>query len=375
MADFPNEKRVGYRKPWSEVEVIRSLESGQLRFEPLQVLSVNNVHSRNTDYDGTIEMAWKQHRVRYVFEYKANNSLRTLATVQWQIRSVAERENLLPLIIVPYLNEEALKNLEENDISGLDLCGNGVILSPDFRLWRTGHENQFKDSRLLRNPYRGDSSIFARCFLLRSDFESLSQLQEFALARTFAQSNASFSNHLALGTASKVVQSLADELIVQKEGKRISLLDAQRLLLHLRRNAREASRLSLLGKTSLSQSQIWEKLSEAMDNNGLRGVATGVASAGRYRVLSGVEMLSLYVSDLERASELLEVRSTRAFANIQIFEERKNVVYFDARTEGSIRWASPIQTWLELANGASREQEAAEELERLLKNGHGDELF
>jgi hypothetical protein len=73
---------------------------------------------------------------------------------------------LLPLVIVPYLGATQLAVLDESEISGIHLCAKGVLLSPDYRIWQTGRPNHFKDSRAIQNPFTGDSSVFARRFLL-----------------------------------------------------------------------------------------------------------------------------------------------------------------------------------------------------------------
>jgi hypothetical protein len=349
------------------------LRQGPIELPPvtLRLIETSVVSQLNVGTDGILEAVWRGQTIRYAFRYEPSNSPRWLHLAQGYISRIAEQKGILPLIIVPYLSEEALHKLEENQISGIDLCGNGVLLAPEFRVWRTGAPNQYKDTRPIRNPYRGDSSIFALCFLLCPSFESLRALQEFAQEHTFGANHSDAIHSLTLSTASKVVQTLVDEMVIAKEGNVISLKDPHRLLLLLRRNASNSERPTILGKTPLSIDQIWERLANAAS---LRSVTTGIASAGHYRVLSGVDNLSLYVDDLNRVKDLLEIRATRAFPNIQIYEERKHAVYFDARREGNIRWASPIQTWLELATAGPREQEAAEELEQLLQNGEGTTL-
>jgi hypothetical protein len=354
-------------------EGIDRLRQGSIELPPvtLSLIETPVAPQTNIGFDGIIEATGRGSATRYAFRYEPSNSPRWLKLAQTYIRAIAEQQGMPPLIIVPYLSEEALRELEENDISGIDLCGNGVLIAPEFRIWRTGYPNQYKDTRPIRNPYRGDSSIFARCFLLRPSFDSLSALQEFAQERTFGAYQHDAIHSLALSTASKVVQALVDEMIVAKQGNAINLKDPRRLLLLLRRGVSKTNRPALLGKTSLNVEQIWERLADAAN---IRSVATGMASAGHYRVLSGVDALSLYVDDLDGVRDLLEIRATRAFSNLQIFEERKQSVYFDARSEGNIRWASPIQTWQELTMAGPREQEAAEELERLLLNGQGETL-
>jgi hypothetical protein len=81
----------------------------------------------------------------------------------------------------------------------------------------------------------------------------------------------------------------------------------------------------------------------------------------------------MYVDNLAAASELLSVTEGRAFANIELIETRRNLAFFDCREDGAIRWASAIQTWLELAQGGAREWEAAQDLARLCLEGSAEE--
>ena len=51
--------------------------------------------------------------------------------VMYRVKAAAQDMRLNPMIIVPYLNEERLRELERENVSGVDLCGNGVVIVPD----------------------------------------------------------------------------------------------------------------------------------------------------------------------------------------------------------------------------------------------------
>jgi hypothetical protein len=282
---------------------------------------------------------------------------------------------MMPLLIVPYLSPENLAILDDHDISGIDLCGNGVLLSSKNRVWRTGYPNMYKDTRPIRNPFHGDSSIFARCFLLQPQYNSLSDLRSFAMRKAFSDAYELLSPGFALGTASKVVKTLEEELVIKKGEDGIALQDARRLISLLRLGLRPPLQSRVAGKTPITFEEVWNRLAGARLNGTLRSVATGLSSAGRYKVLSGIDRQCLYVDDLTLAGELLEIQPGKAFANIEIIEDHKHLVYFDARAEGNVLWASPIQTWLELSSAGPREQEAAGLLENLLAEGHGADML
>ena len=374
--NFPSEKQLKLQISLSESELMKALSEGQIVLPPVRFKFISGRIPAGPDlgYDGILAASWDGRQARYAYDYKRASHPGALKSMQIQIRAAAQRIGLPPLIIVPYLGEQALDELETARISGIDLCGNGILLDPDFLIRRTGQPNRFKETRSLKNPYNGDSSIFARCFLLRSYYESLAKLHQFALALTFSSHSTQSFSALTLSTASKTTQALADDLIIAKSSGALKLLDMDLLLSKLRQNFREASTPNIIGKTMLSPDKIWDRLALESDNTGLRSVTTGRAAASRYHVLSGKDTLSLYVDNLDLAAEILEITPGRAFANVQIFQSSKNLVYFDTRRDGNIPWSSPIQTWLDLSTRGPREQEAAQDLERILRNGQGETL-
>ena len=392
MNTFPIEKIGTNRKELTEADMLASLVEGALVFPPvtIQPLPGATYGARAAHGDGVIDVHWRDKGTQYVVECKSSNSPKSLESAVWSAQAAANETGLLPLVFVPFLGADALRKLEELEVSGLDMCGNGLLTAPDFRIMKSGAPNIFRDSRPIRNPFRGDSSIFARMFLLQPEYKSLDDLRTSAFERTFetggqlrkhacrgtetsfGEIDAAAKNVLSLSTASKVVSSLVEELILVKEGHKIRLIDRRRLLELLRSDGRESNRTGLTGKTPFRPEEIWVRLTEARDRLLFRSVVTGLGSAQHYGALAGVDSLSLYVDDIDQAARLLEIQPGRPFANIELFEERKNVVYFDARREGDVRWASPIQTWLELASAGPRERQAAEALDALLLAGKAD---
>jgi len=313
--------------------------------------------------DAIVELAWRDQTLRYVVEIGSSSQPAVIEQAVLQAQRAAQNSGLYPMVLVPYLSEEALIRLSAEAISGIDCCGNCVILGPSLAIWRSGAPNQFRESRPIRNPYSGDSSIVTRSFLLRRRFGSLEELRTFALNRTQLKEQES-SSLLQVGTISKVVQALESEIIVTRGSEGIMMTDARRLLDRLREQYRPGNSLRVLGKTPLGDDEIWQRLSDARSAGSSRSAATGIASASHYGTLSGIERLSLYVDDLEATSRLLGVTEGRAFANIELIEARNNLPFFDCNVDNNVVWASPIQTWLELAQGGAREREAAQSLEQ-----------
>lgn len=337
-----------------------------LTFGPACVFA-KELEPRGSKLDARANVRWEgRGEERFGVEMKSTSVLGTVEGAAAQILRNARDAGLRPMVFVPYLGEEALLRLSAQGVSGIDLCGNAVILAGSFSLWRSGAPNRYVDSRPVRNPYRGDNSVFARSFLLNPEFTTLSALRDFAQARV-QPARETGGSVLLLGTASKTVQALEADMIVVRDADGIRLADRPRLLANLRTLYRRKPGPTLLGKCPLSRNEVWQRLEQARRSNGLRSTATGAASAAHYGVLSGVERLSVYVDNLPRAAELLQVREGRAFADIELIEERKTLLFFDNRRGGDGQvWSSPVQTWVELAQAGPREQEAARSLEERL---------
>jgi hypothetical protein len=364
------------RKNWNEKQFLQHLYDGAMSLPPLRIRSVTDkTLSDDTGMskrgDGLLDIEWQDYSFRFIFEFKTISTPKTLEAAIMQVRSNAQRSKALPLVIVPFLPEKSLELLEREGVSGIDLNGNGIVITPIFSVRRTGQPNRFPSSQPIQNVFRGNSSLLSRCFLLQKEFSALKDVQTFALERLMIRKGNATEALLSKGTVSKVVHSLVEETIVVRTASHIRLAAPDMLLERLRANYTKSRGQRLEGKMPLSMREGWTRLQES----GMRYVATGEGSAGRYRLLSGGEKLSLYVDDLQKAASLLEIKESRVFPNVELIEEESDPFYFDARVEGAIRWASPIQTWLELSLAGPREREAAQPLEIALAKGEADALL
>ncbi len=359
------------QKPWPEIELLERLKRKEFNFPPVDMQLIENpIKDALSRLDGVLDITWQRKQCRFLFEYKMRSTPKSLETAMAQVQRYAKEFNLSPMVIVPYLPEKSLRLLESEGISGIDLSGNGIILAPNFSIQRSGQPNRFKEVTIIRNVFWGNSSLLARCFLLQSVYSSLNQLREFALER-FREARDNRESILTKGTVSKVTQALEEENIITRMKEGIRLTDSKTLLERLKTNYRKPSgALRVEGKMPFSNEEAWERLSIGP----FRAVVTGDGSAAHYRILSGQDKLTLYVDDLERARQCLEVTPGPLFPNVELLEEKNDLFYFDARQRGNTLWASPIQTWIELSLSGPREREAAEQLEAILRRGEGTTL-
>ena len=362
------------------------LQNSGLRLPPAELKLVeiqprlSHKSGVTTRPDAIVDVNCRGREQRYVIEVKSRSTPQVLYAAMAQARQFAIVADLLPMVVLPYLSDEALASLEQAGVSGIDLSENGIILAPEFTVWRSGQPNRYPEVHSIRNLYRGASSLFIRCLLLRAEFTSLKELREYALARATWSGTLTLGGiKLSMGTASKVVKQLEEDLLIQRDSHVVRITNAERLLEGLRFNHRPSEGRPLLGKTSLSTEEIWKRLSERRISEEITSVkgrymATGIGSAAKYRFLSGPDKLSLYVDDIESTADLIEMNETHIFPNIELVEEKNDAVYFDARRNGNEVWASPIQCWLELVTDGPRERDAAQTLKAILAQSRGEDL-
>lgn len=321
-------------------------------------------------FDGVVEITWRGKSCRYLFDCTMQNTPLSLLRVTNVLKKYSQESVLNPLVFAPYLSDKSLQLLESEGVSGIDFCGNGIVLAPNFTVWRSGGPHRFREKRIVANLFNGVSSMVARCFLLRSSFNSQSEIRAFALNR-FNGEKAKGVSALSKGTVSKVMQALEEEQIVMRNKEGFVLRDPKTLIEGLRSSYRKPDGARMEGKMTFSEHSAWERLSKSP----FRAIATGDSSAAHYRTLSEKDKLTLYVDDLNEAGRCLEIVADSMFPNVELIEEKNDLVYFDARQDGNALWSSPIQTWLELSLDGPRERKAAEGLESVFLKGEGAKLF
>ena len=344
----------------SEATMLSRFQVGTVLLPPLVVKSFT-VLSGKERADARVELALpgEPEGFRFVVELKSRATPQTIQQAMAQAKSATEAGEW-PMIQVPFLSQERLEELERAGVSGVDLCGNGVVLVPGrLCVVRSGAPNRYRDSRPLNNPYRGRSAMVARILLQRRKWESLSELAAAIQAAGAA---------LSLPQASKAVQAMEEDLIVSKNAGVIALNEPLRLLDKLGSEwrkpmvrARQALRLPTgmdwAGVLSTSPSLKW--------------AVTGESSVTRYAMFSQGGPRRIAVSSLPLAVTLLggTPESVPNFADVELVETDEAGFFFGNETdEKGIRWASRLQTWLELQSGDARQQDAAKDLrDQILK--------
>ena len=209
--------------------------------------------------------------------------------------------------------------------------------------------------------------MVGRVFLLCAGYQTVQEIRTKINQRNLLV-NRFDKKPMSLSTVSKALKTLQDDLIVTRE-KTIRLLQPDKLLEKLRENYDPPAvkeRVSL--KISEENGEVWKLLSKKSLALGLPLMASGTSSVARYTVMQRGDLLSAYCPKVDVLLERLPGIKSDRFPNLELLETEDETVYFDARKEESVWWASPVQVYLELMAGDKRDQETAEQLKPSILN-------
>lgn len=333
----------------NETEMLSKLERG-IDFPPLSI-STNRAISvlRETGVDAILDIRYGDETFEFAAQLNSRSTPRAVEDASRQIQQAVEETSYYPIIVVPYLREAQLEELQRQQLSGIDLSGNGVVNIPDRLLvFRTGNPNKYPDSAPAKYAYRGTTSLVARTLLCRTTFESLADIEDEVEQR---------GGSIALSTISKALKRFESDLIVDRTADEIRLRQADKLLEKLSASYQEAK---VTRTFTCSSSEPIEKLVAAVPGRS-NLVLTGRSSTDAYAVMGRDEWPVFYTRDIDRLLEAWssKMEQTTRFIDLELRQTDDPTVYFDARFKEDLPYASPVQVFLELSAGDKREREAA----------------
>lgn len=327
----------------------------QFDFYPFRIEVLSQQESRSGRLiDWVLQLEWQQITARFAVVYKNSATPKQVETAIMNARQFTT-QGFNPMIMAPYFGEKDLRRLVEAGVSGLDFSGNGVVLlDGKWLVYKTGAPNLYPASADIKAIYDGTSSLVGRVFLLKCEFQLVQDIKKEIEARN---------GSISLGTVSKVLKGLEEDLVVNRNGT-IKLMQP-RLLLEKLREAYTSPRT--LSKTPLKlDSNLLVSLCErAMD----AGIEFAISGESQYTIFPGSdERMRVYTSERDLLMNELNLEENRRFPNIEIWETTDPRVFFDTRVQNGLTWTSPIQTYLDLTTQGKRERETAEQLASYIVN-------
>ena len=357
----------------SEKDIIDRLKQGRILLGPLglRLSALERPGMDGRSIDAIISISWNQTQEEFGAEIKAQSTPKIIRQALYGIKAATRNTGMNPMIIVPYLNGEALVELEREQGSGVDLCGNGGIIVPGkLYVERSGQRNQFPSSAAIKSVYRRKSSLVGRVFLVRPRYPRIGDVVAEINRRNILA--AWQGRAITFGTVSKVLRTLEDDVVVGREGSSLRLLQADKLLEKLSMNYTPTKKSDIINwriaMTETSASSIMGVLGVAFQGT-IPAMVTGASSVSMYAVMQGRDTISIYCPDPEGWLANVPGSRTDRFPTISLIRTDDASVYFDARRESGLAWASPVQTYLELRAGDKRDQETALQVRDLILRG------
>lgn len=344
----------------TENEVLSTLVAHKDIFAPLKILAVERQPTAASAAayrpDARITLSLQERSVSFLAEVKTRTAPGIIAESLWRLKNAPAVPGSNFMLIVPYLSATIVEMLNRENLSGLDLNGNYLIQAPDLLAMRLDHKNRFPESQPIKNIYAGGSSLVGRLFLARRGrFVSVNEVYD---------GIQKLGGGLSLSAVSKVLKGLEEDLIIEKSRAGIALLQPERLLQKLGENYRPPKILDTL-KLKIPDLNSFSGL-KGPDGFNLQGwVISGEGSARRYAVMADSYATKVYVTDFGSLVKWMDEK----FYNVVVLRTGNRFPYFDAREDGGLRWASPVQCWLELSRLDKREREIADGVRKAILEG------
>ena len=349
----------------TESDVIRRLQAGEIQFPPLMIRINENGRQNSPSLlsDVAVAASWGGRTFDFRLQYKSQSTPKIFQQALTQIDQ-RDRQGGLPLLVMPFISPERLAELETREISGIDLCGNGVVIVPgDLLVFRTGNQNEFPQSGSIKNIYRGKSSLVPRVFLSRPEYSEVNDIKREIEIRD---------GRISLSTISKALKTLADDLVVTRKSGATKLLQSKLLIDQLSKNYEPPTvARTLTVRTREESNELLSRMFTELPKSKNRLVLTGVSSVSRYAVMAREAKVAVYCEDIAKLMDRYgeELSEVSTFPDLELIETTSDFVYFDPQTANGVGYSSPIQCYLELMSGDKRDRETADQVrERILEN-------
>lgn len=263
-------------------------------------------------------------------------------------------DGIYPLLVLPYISRTVQTRLEEEVVSAIDLSGNYYIVTSEFTAIRLDQQNRFKVKRTIQNIYSRNSSIAVRWLLTKKSVTNNLLL----LKKEMNKAGSS----LTLGTISKVLKVLEEDVFILRTPEEIKVLKPGELLTRLKNQYKKPTVLSELRiQLPAIRTEAQKFLNEKLGEN--QWIWSGQTTSSVFASAIEEEIVTIYTKNNPLNTRLARFSNDR-FYNSTIQYILDPLVYFDSEDN----FASPIQSYIELALLDKREQEIAEDIRRVILN-------
>ena len=360
----------------TEASIMQAL-TDQVPFAQLPGIRVTNI-AESRPFDVLFDLESGENKVRVYAEIKQSISPRQLEDIApWIARLKAIEKDAAFAIVSPALSQQAQAFCIEAGIDFLDLAGNISINVPGkFVLQRTGQRSKVvveaSDGPREVNVFSGRFSRVVRVLLQKPREWTLSEIaQELENESrdnsllTGADRNAGLFV-VSLGTISKALRTLEDQLWIRRRGTSALVPEPKRLLLTWAAKYRERYRSRLRDSITYPNpfGQDLTAISNALEAFAIPGFAfTGPAAANVSAPFIDLDTIDVYLSEPKQTEKLKDLANRKADGPPLRFLEPYDLgVFMYARRSDRIPTVSDVQAYLDLIARGGRDQKQADYL-------------
>lgn len=316
--------------------------------------------------DGILTLKYKGSSYQFLVEISDSSNPSSFQITCEKVLALSRTAKTPVLMVIPFINESIQKFLTNPniEINVIDLCGNAHISTPELRIIQKGEPNKFPESRKIKNPYRGNSSLVARAFLKKRTFSSVGAIRDEILSEGLS---------LGLPAVSKVLSELEKDLTVMRGSDSIFLADAGLLLENLRANYQLVLENELEVRIDMDYDRLPMLLCDIAEKNNTLASATGRTTSTRYSGGASNAIPEFYIDEdpvdfLKKVEKFKSITWTpqKLFSNLKLLQPKNKFVFFDKHPWMNGYGASKVQAFLELSYGDPRERKIALEIKDLI---------
>lgn len=264
-------------------------------------------------------------------------------------------DGAVPVVAAAYLSPRAREILVDFDVGYVDTTGNArlAVPSPGFFMVTLGAGSDPWPQQSDLQSLRGRGT--ARALRAIIDTAPPFGIRELATA-----------TGASAPTISRVVELLERDAIVTREPRGpVLVVDWEAAI---RRWAMDYDQTSSNTATMYLEPRGLPALETKLGATKLAYAATGAFAAQRFDPIAPARIAALYVSDVTRVAEHLDLRETEAGANVMLLEPFDPVVFDRTIERNGMRCVAPSQLAVDLLTGPGREPSQGEEILAWMKD-------